>query len=201
MTAPTLTLASGSPRRIDLLTPWWPGGLDVRPADLDEQALTEPTDADGSVRRLAAAKAEAIAATGSPQDLVLGADTVVVDTTDTILGKPLDRADAFRTVAAMRGTTISVISGVALAHAGRVDVRSVRTELEVGAPSDAEIRRYVDTGAADDKAGALEVQDRARTFVEAIRGCYPNVLGLPLCICRDLLGPFATARLPDCDHR
>lgn len=200
MTAPTLTLASGSPRRIELLTPWWPGPIDVRPADLDEHALIDPADADGSVRRLATAKAQAIAASCGPDALVLGADTVVVSQNGTILGKPIDRTDAYDMVTTMRGTTIAVISGVARAGAGPIEARTVHTELVLGHPADAEVQRYVDTGAADDKAGALEVQDRARPFIESIDGCYPNVLGLPLCVTAALLGPVAVD-LPACDHR
>lgn len=178
-----LTLASASPRRRALLEDLEvEGGVAVAVAAVDETPAPQERPA-ALVDRLARAKAAAIAA--STDGVVLGADTVVV--IDTLvgpraLGKPRDHDDALRLLRLQRGRTVRVVSGVAVVDGtGAVASVTTTTGLTIGEPTDEELAAYVATGEGDDKAGALSVQGGAAGFVDAIHGCWTNVLGLPVC--------------------
>jgi septum formation protein len=143
---------------------------------------------------VALAKARAVARAqgarpGAPPALVLGADTeVVLD--GRLLGKPGDRPDAARMLAALRGRTHEVITGLALVAAppGRgEETAAVTTRVTMGAYTDEEIERYVATGEPLDKAGAYAVQGLGSGLVAAVDGCFTNVVGLPLSTTRSLL--------------
>jgi len=167
-TIPELVLASGSPRRRELLE-----GLGVRftvrPVDLDESPLPGEAPKD-YVLRLAVEKAAA--ASG---ELVLAADTTVVVDGE-ILGKPRDDEDARRMLRLLSGREHSVLTGIALGKVAEVDETLVRF-----APlSEAEIDWYVATGEPRDKAGAYAIQGLGSLFVEAVEGSYSNVVGLPI---------------------
>ncbi len=175
---PLLVLASASPRRRELLA-----GLGlhftVAPADLDETPLPGETPA-ACVRRLAAAKAAKAAAHPGPA-LVLAADTVVV-LDGRMLGKPRDRADARRMLAAIAGREHTVLTGMALHE--RPDGRQLdgveASRVRMARLTPHEIDWYVETGEPLDKAGAYAVQGIGALFVEAVFGNYTNVVGLPL---------------------
>ncbi len=187
-----LVLASGSPRRQQLLQ-----AADIEfvveiPA-LDEEHIGQTILDDGGSPTdyvTALAEAKVSTATGSltlaDSALVLAADTVVVHR-GRILGKPANRNEARATVLGMSGHSVEVITAVALGDGTHTDLRVVSTTLAVRALSPAEVHRYVATGAADDKAGSLAVQDEAADFITAIDGCFTNVVGLPMCEVADLL--------------
>jgi len=172
----TLILASGSPRRAELLTQI---GLTfaVRPADVDETAL--PGESPGCyVERLARIKAEVVAA-AAPGALVLGADTsVVVD--GEILGKPSGPLSARATLMRLSGRTHQVLTAVALACDG--DIRSclVTTDVTFRDLGAQEIDAYVASGEPMDKAGSYGIQGLGGIFVRELRGSYSAVVGLPL---------------------
>ncbi|HEX5715964.1 MAG TPA: Maf family protein [Thermoanaerobaculia bacterium] len=172
-TIPDLVLASGSPRRRELLE-----GLGVRfkvrPVDLDESPL--PGEAPGDyVLRLAIEKA---AARVEPGELVLAADTTVVVDGE-ILGKPRDDGDARRMLRLLAGREHAVLTGIALNGSGKA--AEVDETLVRFAPlSEAEIDWYVSTGEPRDKAGAYAIQGLGSLFVEAVEGSYSNVVGLPV---------------------
>jgi septum formation protein len=173
---PALLLASASPRRRDLLVA---AGFDVEvaPADVDERPRAGET-AGAHVVRLAHAKASAIAA-AHPSAAVLGADTVVV-ADGSMLGKPLDDADARRMLRLLSGATHVVLTGVAL-HARGVRLDALESSRVTFLPLDeAEIEWYVATGEPLDKAGAYAIQGRASRFVDRVEGSYSNVVGLPV---------------------
>ena len=183
MNLPDLILASGSPRRRELLA-----GLGlrfaVRPVDLDESPLAGEEPA-ATVLRLAAAKAAAVA---HPGELVLGADTVVV-LDGLLLGKPRDPEDAARMLAAIAGREHTVLTGVALCEPGR-DRQAAALEtsrVRMAALTAEEVAWYVATGEPLDKAGAYAVQGLGALFVEEVFGNYTNVVGLPLPAVRRLL--------------
>jgi septum formation protein len=178
-----LVLASASPRRAEILRAvGWP--FEVSPANIrEERAAGE--NAVAYVERLAREKAETAAAL-YPARLVLGADTTVVVEED-VLEKPLDEEDARRMLRRLSGRWHEVLTGVALVRAGehaseaaRRQVSHARTEVRFAELSDAEINWYVASGEPLDKAGAYAVQGRAALFIEAIRGEYWNVVGLPI---------------------
>jgi len=176
MTGPSLVLASASPRRLAILGQL---GLEarVRPADVDE-AVRPGELPHAHVRRLARAKAEAVAAT-EPEALVIGGDTVVV-LDGRVLGKPADERDAVSMLLLLAGRTHEVLSGVAVAAetgvfdtVGRTQVRFREFDARVA-------EAYVRTGEPLDKAGAYGIQERGAALVEEVRGDYSTVVGLPV---------------------
>ena len=180
-----LILASGSPRRRELLTAvGWE--FEAITAGIDESVLAAEDPAT-YVQRLARTKAEAVAAKLS-NGLVLGADTtVVVD--DQILGQPVDDRDAVRMLSLLNGKWHEVLTGVALVRVGgesRVDYETTRVRF--AQMSDREIDWYVATGEARGKAGAYGIQGAAGLFIEEIEGDYFNIVGLPMRLVYELAG-------------
>ena len=118
---------------------------------------------------------------GTGQPVVLGADTVVV-LDGAILGKPADDAEATAMLAALRGRSHRVLTGVALAVAGEIAWSGVvETTVWMRQYGADEVERYVRSGSPLDKAGAYGIQDTDFRPVERIDGCLTNVVGLPLC--------------------
>ncbi|MGZ6970172.1 MAG: Maf family protein [Thermoanaerobaculia bacterium] len=173
---PLIVLASGSPRRKEILASL---GLTftVSAADVEESLFPGESASDAS-ERLARAKAEAAAA-GAPEALVVAADTLVVLDGDA-LGKPRDRADARRMLAALSGRAHDVVTGVACAHGGRIVSGRETTRVVFAAMTGAEIAAYSATGEPDDKAGAYALQGIGGLFVERVEGSPSNVVGLPV---------------------
>lgn len=194
MSRPTILLASGSPRRRELLAQI---GVDcvVRPVDLDESRLPGESPAD-YVQRLAREKALAGLAVSDGSLPALGSDTAVVLDGET-LGKPRDHADALATLARLSGREHVVMSGVAVAHAERCEVRLAETRVFFREITPAEIEAYWQTGEPADKAGGYGIQGRGAIFVERIEGCYSNVVGLPLAVTGELLRDFGLPLLVD----
>jgi len=170
-----LILASQSPRRRQLLAR---AGFrfQVRPARVDERWQAGELPAD-HVMRLARAKACAVPA--GPEDIVLGADTVVVVDGE-ILGKPADAADAARMLRRLSARTHEVLTGVCLKSGAAELVDCEVTRVRFAALTEPEIQAYIASGEPMDKAGAYAVQGLASKFVERIEGCYFNVVGLPV---------------------
>jgi len=133
------------------------------------------------VARVAAAKAELVAARAIGPAVVLAADTVVV-LDERILGKPRSELDARHMLKALSGRTHTVLTGVTLIRlpdAERMEfVES--TLVDFADLSEDEITRYLDTDEPHDKAGAYAIQGRAGRYIPRIEGCYFNVVGLPI---------------------
>jgi septum formation protein len=173
-----IVLASGSPRRAEILTNAGIPFVREVPSNIDEtpRAGEPPQD---YVVRLAREKAEAVEATGDR--VVLGADTtVVID--GQILGKPSSPDDAARMLRLLSGRSHEVITGICLRSA-RVRVTDAAiTRVWFAALSDSDIAAYAASGEPMDKAGAYGIQGLASKFVERIDGCYFNVMGLPIAL-------------------
>ncbi|SDH98620.1 septum formation protein [Pseudomonas benzenivorans] len=186
----TLYLASGSPRRRELLTQI---GVPFIPqiVPIDENALPDESPS-AYVERLAREKAQTgLAALGHPPEaVVLGADTAVV-LDGRILGKPADRAEALATLTALSGREHQVLTAVALASNARVAARLVASRVWFRPLAQAEIEAYWDTGEPQDKAGSYGIQGLAAVFVSQVQGSYSAVVGLPLCETAELLAEFA----------
>jgi septum formation protein len=180
----TLILASASPRRRDLLSrldlPF-----DVLPADVDERPPRPGEPPDAYALDLARTKALAVAAR-RPDDVVLGADTVVA-VEDVFLAKPEDEADALRMLSLLRGRRHTVVTGVAVVCHQMLDDGSVSASVRMRDFTDEEMHRYVATGEPTDKAGAYAVQGLGGALVEGVDGCTNTVVGLPLCLTAKLL--------------
>ena len=173
-----LVLASGSPRRRDLLRSV---GLEfeISVPSVDERPLGME-DPRSYVERLARLKA--LTAAG-PGRVVVGADTTVVHEGE-IIGKPTSPEHACRILARLQGEVHTVYTGVAVVWEGegkpevRVEVEA--SEVRLVPVSAAEIAAYVDTGEPLDKAGAYALQGVGAMFVDRVRGSPTNVVGLPL---------------------
>jgi septum formation protein len=188
-------LASRSPRRRELLTQ-----IGVRfhlllfreRPDAAQEVNEDPLPGeapDAYVERLARAKVLAgwtrMLQRNLPQAPVLSADTTVA-LGGRIFGKPLDRKEAAEMLAALSGQAHEVLTAIALKWGDDLHCALSRSEVRFKDLSESEIRDYVATGEADDKAGAYAIQGRAARFVVELRGSYSGVMGLPL---------YETARL------
>lgn len=185
-----LYLASGSPRRRELLTQIAVPFL-TQIAPIDENALPGESPI-AYVERLALSKAQAglAALTDTADAVVLGADTAVV-LDGRILGKPTDRADALATLSDLSGRTHEVLTAVALVSHERQVSRVVTSQVTFRALSQAEIEAYWASGEPQDKAGCYGIQGLAAVFVSQLQGSYSAVVGLPLCETAALLAEFA----------
>ena len=182
-----LVLASGSPRRCDLLR-----GIGLpfvqRPAAIEERVSPGESPED-FVLRMATTKAREGSLGAPSRSLILGCDTVVV-AGSRILGKPRDRAEGRRMLQALMGRSHLVLSGLALyllpeQHwaTGVSETRVVFQSIPAAA-----LEAYLETGEFLDKAGAYALQGAAALFVERIEGSATNVIGLPLDLFPRLLG-------------
>lgn len=182
---PRLYLASASPRRRELLLQIGLAHTVLRvPAPPGEDEPQHPGEAACDyVRRTARDKAERGQAWLHSQRLpdlpLLAADTTVI-LDGIVLGKPADRADALRMLAALSGREHEVHTAVALCHQGRLyeDVSITRVRMRV--LEQTELQRYCDSGEPDGKAGAYGIQGLAGAFVSHIAGSYTGVMGLPI---------------------
>jgi septum formation protein len=175
-----LLLASNSPRRRQLLAlgNWI---FEVAVSDVDESRKTNETAGD-FVLRLAKDKALAAADHALPENIVLGADTAVVDG-DVILGKPKDALEAGRMLKQLRGHVHQVYTGLAVYRMrdGKLITELCVTDVPMRSYSDEEIDAYVRSGDPLDKAGAYAIQHPQFQPVESMQGCYASVMGLPMC--------------------
>jgi septum formation protein len=187
---PKLILASGSPRRAEILNAvGWE--FEKYSADIDETEFVGEKPKD-YVQRLAQSKA-VIIAKKYPGALVLGADTIVV-IDNKIIGKPKDLAEAEKMLRTLSGKWHEVLTGVALVifldGKQKTKVRQQRTRVKFAEINDAEIKLLVEKGEPLDKAGAYAVQAQAALFIEEIEGDYWNVVGLPINLVYKMLDAY-----------
>jgi len=175
---PQLILASNSPRRRQLLSLTGLPFL-VSAANVDESTRSNESPAD-YVLRLAETKALAIRA--DEDQIILAADTTVVDGSD-ILGKPQDETEATAMLKLLRGHTHQVYTGIVLLRKsdGLLLKDLCVTDVPMRDYSDDEIRGYVATGDPLDKAGAYAIQHPEFHPVANMEGCFASVMGLPVC--------------------
>ena len=175
---PLLVLASNSPRRRQLLSlAGW--RFTVSAADVDESVSSNESPT-VYVLRLAETKARAVPA-GADQ-IVLGADTTVVNGSE-ILGKPKDGTEATAMLKQLRGRTHQVYTGIALFRPrdGLLLKDLCVTDVPMREYSDDEIDAYVKTRDPLDKAGAYAIQHPEFKPVAQMDGCFASVMGLPVC--------------------
>lgn len=178
--APSFVLASGSPRRKQILD-MLGIACDVVVTNADEtlDPLWSPSQA---VENLSLRKVQAAAPHARPHHTIfLAADTVVVEGGD-ILGKPRDAVEAHRMLERLCGRTHEVMTGLAIWNPQRDDivVTSVCTNVTLRQRDREWIDWYVSTGEPMDKAGAYAIQGLGSLLVQRIEGDYYNVVGLPV---------------------
>ena len=178
----TLILASGSPRRKEILDQM---GLTytVDVSDADESFVGPPEEA---VLELSRRKAESVAKRHE-NALVLAADTLVY--ADGVLGKPRDAEHAAQMLSALSGKWHSVYTGMTLMNTqtGKTVSQYDKTMVRFVNMTQEEIEAYVATNEPFDKAGAYAIQGRAGMYIDRIEGSYSNVVGLPMALLRSML--------------
>ncbi len=186
MTIEPIVLASSSPRRQQLLEMLLIPFRVIAP-DVDEHVLPAEKP-DHYVRRLAWAKAEAVAAR-APGALILAADTTVVLDGE-IIGKPESPADAVAMLTRLQGRTHEVMTGVAVRRDGDVAQALDISRVTFRSMDQAGLESYVATGEPLDKAGAYAIQGVGALLIARVEGDVYGVMGLPLGLVVDLLARF-----------
>ena len=180
-----MILASGSPRRKELLEMLGVKNMKIIPAKGEEKA-PEGLEPGGLVKCLASAKGREVAVLCPPEDVVIAADTIVWHE-GRVYGKPHSRQQAVEMLRSLSGRTHQVYTGVSVIHEGRELLEYEMSRVSFRSLSEEEIQRYVDTGEPMDKAGAYGAQGKAALFVRGIEGDFFNVMGLPLCRLGEML--------------
>jgi len=174
-----LILASSSPRRKELL-----GGLGIPfeiriVPDIDE-SFPEDLALSEIPCYIARKKADAYLSSLTKNELIITADTVVI-LDSRVIEKPAGRDDAVRMLQLLSGRTHEVITGVVLTALEKQVVFSVHSFVDFAVLEDEAIVYYVDTFRPFDKAGAYGIQEWiGYTGVKGVRGCFYNVMGLPV---------------------
>jgi septum formation protein len=183
----SLILASGSPRRRELLTQL---GYDfqVMVSDVEEQRLTDETPQQ-YVKRLSFDKASAGLSRSDHNSIVLGSDTIVV-IGDKVLEKPHDLADAKQMLMQLSDRCHQVLTAVTVISEQKHHSVVVSTNVWFKPLSEKEIEQYWQTGEPCDKAGSYGIQGLGGRFVTRIEGSYFAVVGLPLYETDQLLRKF-----------
>jgi nucleoside triphosphate pyrophosphatase len=175
--APRLVLASGSARRVNLLRSIGVPFRQLVP-DVDESPRPGET-AERCAARLAAAKAQAAAASGP--GVYLAADTLVVLDGETI-GKPRDPAHAIEILGRLSGRPHVVVTAVTMLDvpSGRRRDALETSRVWIKSLDPRDVESWVASGEAMDKAGAYAIQTHGDRFVERVEGSFTNVVGLPM---------------------
>ena len=172
-----IILASGSPRRKELLTQL---GLSFRVlvSDADETVDKSLPPAD-QVALISLRKAEAVAGEAGPDALVIAADTIVA-LDGQVMGKPHSKEEAVQMLTSLQGKTHQVYTGLTLQRGQQTQTHVECTAVTFRPMTWAEIEAYVASGEPMDKAGAYGIQGLGALLVSGIRGDYCNVVGLPV---------------------
>jgi len=132
------------------------------------------------VKTLALGKAEDVAKRFK-KGIVIGVDTIVVFKGKK-LGKPKSEQESYESLVSFSGKSQRIYSGMALidCETGKKIVSYDYTKVKFRKMDDIEIRKYIATGEPMSKAGSYAIQGLGSIFIESIKGCYPNAMGLPV---------------------
>ena len=183
-----IVLASGSPRRQELLARIGITDFDIRVPEAEESYPAGLTPQQ-IVEYISREKADAAAKLCTPDEIVITADTMVF-LDDQRLGKPADEADALRMLTALQGRHHTVCTGVTVRQGDRSLTESETTEVYFRPAAEAELRAYIATGEPMDKAGSYGVQGKGALLVEKLNGDFFNVMGLPVLRLSRMLAQF-----------
>ena len=169
-----IVLASGSPRRQELLNRIGITDFDIRVPETDEHYPAGLSPAQ-IVEYISREKADAATKLCTPEEIVITADTMVF-LDDQRLGKPRDEADALRMLTELQGRRHTVCTGVTVRQGNHI-----LTDIATGEPMD--------------KAGAYGVQGKGALLVERLEGDFFNVMGLPVLRLSRMLAQFGVKLL------
>ncbi|MCX0399521.1 Maf-like protein [Clostridium perfringens] len=173
-------LASKSPRRVEILEKIVKE-FEVVQSNFDENTIDFKGDIEKYVKDLSRNKAIEVSKRLNEPSIVIAADTVVFRN-GKVLEKPKNEEDAFSMLFSLSGNTHKVYSGICLINTydDTVVTDCDCTEVRFSELNPRQIRNYINSGEPMDKAGAYGIQGLGGAFVEGIKGCYYNVMGLPL---------------------
>lgn len=173
-------LASKSPRRVEILEKIVKE-FEVVQSNFDENTIDFKGDIEKYVKDLSRNKAIEVSKRLNEPSIVIAADTVVFQY-GKVLEKPENEEDAFSMLSSLSGNTHKVYSGICLINTydDTVVTDCDCTEVKFSELNPRQIRNYINSGEPMDKAGAYGIQGLGGAFVEGIKGCYYNVMGLPL---------------------
>ena len=188
-----IVLASGSPRRQELLQRIGITDFDIRVPQTEETypAGLSPRE---TVEYISREKSDAVAALCTPEEIIITADTMVF-LDDQRLGKPVDEADALRMLTALQGRRHTVCTGVTVRQGEKALTRAQSTDVYFREASRQELLAYIRGGEPMDKAGAYGVQGQGALLVERIDGDFFNVMGLPVVLLSRMLAEFGVTLL------
>ncbi len=173
-------LASKSPRRVEILEKIVKE-FEVVQSNFDENTIDFKGDIEKYVKDLSRNKAIEVSKRLNEPSIVIAADTVVFQD-GKVLEKPKNEEDAFSMLSSLSGNTHKVYSGICLINTydDTVVTDCDCTEVRFSELNPRQIRNYINSCEPMDKAGAYGIQGLGGAFVEGIKGCYYNVMGLPL---------------------
>ena len=188
-----IVLASGSPRRQELLQRIGITDFDIRVPQTEETypAGLSPRQ---TVEYISREKSDAAAALCTPEEIIITADTMVF-LDGRRLGKPRDEADALRMLSALQGRHHTVCTGVTVRQGERLLTRAQSTQVWFREAATEELKHYIRSGESMDKAGAYGVQGLGALLVERIDGDFFNVMGLPVLLLSRMLAEFGVTLL------
>ena len=194
-----IVLASGSPRRRELLQRIGITDFDVRVPQTEEN-FPEGLSPSEVVEYISREKAASAAKLCTAEEIIITADTMVF-LDQARLGKPRDEADALRMLTALQGRHHTVCTGITVRQGGRSLTESESTEVYFRPATEAELRGYIATGEPMDKAGAYGIQGMGALLVEKINGDFFNVMGLPVLRLSRMLSRFGVSFLDGAPRR
>ena len=188
-----IVLASGSPRRQELLQRIGISDFDIRVPQTDEHYPAGLTPRE-TVEYISREKADAAARLCTAEEIVITADTMVF-LDDQRLGKPRDEADALRMLTALQGRHHTVCTGVTVRQGTHIETESEETRVFFRPAAQQELLAYIATKEPMDKAGAYGVQGKGALLVERLEGDFFNVMGLPVLRLSRMLARFGVVLL------
>ena len=174
-----IVLASGSPRRQELLRRMGITDFTVRVPEVEEYFPAGLTPEE-TVCYISREKSQAVAS--DADEIVITADTMVF-LDDKKLGKPADEAEALQMLTALQGRRHTVCTGVTVRQGEKALTRAQHTDVYFRPATQRELKAYIAGGEPMDKAGAYGVQGQGALLVERIDGDFFNVMGLPVVLC------------------
>ena len=182
-----VVLASASERRLELLARLVKE-FTVIVSDFDESKVIVKSSIEKYVEDIATGKAEAVAENIDFDAIIIAADTIVSIDKE-ILGRPNNEDDAFNMFSRFSGNTHKVYTSLVVINTktGKVIKSTEATEVKFSKLTESEITEYIQSEEPLDKAGAYGIQGIGGAFVEELRGCYYNVVGLSLNRLRKIL--------------
>ena len=183
-----IILASGSPRRQELLRRMGIADFDIRVPQAEE-SYPENLTPEEIVCYISREKSDAAQLLCGREDIIITADTMVF-LEDRRLGKPKGEGEALEMLTALAGRRHTVCTGVTVRQGDSVLTRAQHTDVYFRPATQSELQAYIRTGEPMDKAGAYGVQGQGALLVERIDGDFFNVMGLPVLLLSEMLREF-----------